>query len=399
MVPGKELSNKDDELKPMHPKDSKPPPEFSGARKDFMVWHETFTSMLRLRSPKWGQVVEWLRSKREKRLSDGQAKADYIAYAAAHGAEDKYVEENFGLFQRHLYRYLLDYTKEKARLEVLANKEPGVFETYCAILHKGFNINDERRLDIEAKVLNPRKAKTEKDIPAALQEWRADQMWLAEAGYTHSHKLLKDENGRMAATILIKMMPSDGRNSVQRHLRESLAKFKDYDELEEELHAELYRREAETDKAGGINQLGALEGIEGEKDKDAEWTEEIWQDVWSPEYGWVQALENKRPREGDDEGAQEAKVRKGDGKANKGDKGSKGKGKDGKGSKSKGKGICWQCGAADHYQRDCPKGGKGKGPVFPAAWASWRPTPSWPTPTPSQWRAWIPRQEKGGKSK
>ena len=42
MVPGKELSNKDDELKPMHPKDSKPPPEFSGARKDFMVWHETF---------------------------------------------------------------------------------------------------------------------------------------------------------------------------------------------------------------------------------------------------------------------------------------------------------------------------------------------------------------------
>ena len=52
MVPGKELSNKDDELKPMHPKDSKPPPEFSGARKDFMVWHETFTSILKLRIPK-----------------------------------------------------------------------------------------------------------------------------------------------------------------------------------------------------------------------------------------------------------------------------------------------------------------------------------------------------------
>ena len=50
-------------------------------------------------------------------------------------------------------------------------------------------------------------------------------------------------------TILIKIMPSDGRNSVQRHLRESLAKIQDYDELEEELHAELYRREVETDKA------------------------------------------------------------------------------------------------------------------------------------------------------
>ena len=82
VAPSKELGkmeNKEDELKPMHPKDSKPPPEFSGARKDFMVWHENFTSMLRLRSAKWGKVIEWLRSRREKRLADGQAKADYVA--------------------------------------------------------------------------------------------------------------------------------------------------------------------------------------------------------------------------------------------------------------------------------------------------------------------------------
>ena len=78
----------------------------------------------------------------------------------------------------------------------------------------------------------------------------------------------------MAMTILIKMMPSDGRNSVQRHLRECLAKIKDYDELEEELHAELYRREVETDNAGGITQLGALAEIEGEKDKGVDWAEE-----------------------------------------------------------------------------------------------------------------------------
>ena len=42
----------EDELKPMHPKDIKPPSEFSGARKDFMPWHESLTSMLRLRSSK-----------------------------------------------------------------------------------------------------------------------------------------------------------------------------------------------------------------------------------------------------------------------------------------------------------------------------------------------------------
>ena len=133
------------------------------------------------------------------------------------------------------------------------------------------------------------------------------------------------EKGRMANTILIKMLPSDGRNSVQRYLRENLAKFEYYDDLEEELHKELYRREAETHKTGGINQV---EEIEGEKEKDAQWTEEVWQDVWNPDYGWVQALENKRPRDGEEEGNPEAKVRNGDGKAN---KGGKGNGKDGKG--------------------------------------------------------------------
>ena len=51
------------------------------------------------------------------------------------------------------------------------------------------------------------------------------------------------------------MLPSDGRNPIQRYLREHMIKFKDYDELEEELNKELYRREAETDKAGGINQV------------------------------------------------------------------------------------------------------------------------------------------------
>ena len=63
-----------------------------------------------------------------------------------------------------------------------------------------------------------------------------------------------------------------------------------------------------------------MEEIEGEKVKVAECFEEVWQDVWSPDYGWVQALENKRPRDGEEEGNTEAKVRKGDGKANKGGK-------------------------------------------------------------------------------
>ena len=88
------------------------------------------------------------------------------------------------MFQRHLYRYLLDYTKEKARLEVLANKEPGVFETYRAMFHRGLTMSDERRLDVEARVLNPCQAKNAGDILGTLLDWRQDQTWLVEASYT-----------------------------------------------------------------------------------------------------------------------------------------------------------------------------------------------------------------------
>ena len=61
-----------------------------------------------------------------------------------------------------MYKYLLDYTKDKARIDVLANKEGGAFEAYRILVHKALGINDERALDVEAQVLNPRKAKSEK---------------------------------------------------------------------------------------------------------------------------------------------------------------------------------------------------------------------------------------------
>ena len=88
--------------------------------------------------------------------------------------------------------YLLDYTKGKARTEILSNREHLIFESYRLILHRGLHINDERRLDVEAKVLNPRQAKNDKDVPAALQERRQEQGWLIEAGYHHANTLLED---------------------------------------------------------------------------------------------------------------------------------------------------------------------------------------------------------------
>ena len=94
--------------------------------------------------------------------------------------------------------------------------------------------------------------------------------------------MLKMENGRIAKTILIKMLPSEGRNPIQRYLRENLQQYDDYDDLEEELHKELYRREAETDKPSGINQISE-DAPEDDKEKVAEeeWAETtVWSDEW-----------------------------------------------------------------------------------------------------------------------
>ena len=169
---------------------------------------------------------------------------------------DQYVLENINVFQKHLYSYLLNYTTDKARTDVLSGKEVGAFESYRTILHKNLNISEERRLDVEVRVLNPRRAKSEKDIPVTLQEWRQDQAWLVEAGFCHVHELLQKDGGRTAMTILVKMIPNESRNSLQRHLREHLSKVTNYDDLEEELHLEMYRRESEGDKESkNINQL------------------------------------------------------------------------------------------------------------------------------------------------
>ena len=92
-------SKDEDELKQLHPKDVKPPPEFGGSRKEFMPWHESFTSMLRLRSMKWTKIVSWLTTRREKRLQDDRVKADFVEYQFIR-EPDEYIEKNFELKRR-----------------------------------------------------------------------------------------------------------------------------------------------------------------------------------------------------------------------------------------------------------------------------------------------------------
>ena len=57
----------------------------------------------------------------DKRIMDATARVEY-GKRNHHG---HYIGENLGTFQKHLYRYLLDYTENKGRVDVLANKENG----------------------------------------------------------------------------------------------------------------------------------------------------------------------------------------------------------------------------------------------------------------------------------
>ena len=59
-----------------------------------------------------------------------------------------------------------------------------------------------------------------------------------------------------------KIMPSEGRNSLQRHLRKYLAKAATYDDREGKLLAELYWREGLESSAKGFNQLEQDKGHE-----------------------------------------------------------------------------------------------------------------------------------------
>ena len=111
---------------------------------------------------------------------------------------------------------------------------------------------------------------------------------------------MKQHDGKMAITILVKMMPTDGRYPLQKYFRDHLSKIASYDELE--IFAELHRREADGDKGSdskGFNQLGE-ESAQKPDDKNAddkateeEWIEKI---VWSVDWGWIQALKPSAKR-------------------------------------------------------------------------------------------------------
>ena len=85
---------KEFELKPMHSRDMKAPPDFDGSRKHFASWHESFTSMLTCRIPKWQSLIDWLKARKEKKLKDHVCE-EYKAWAISNSCVDESVVANF----------------------------------------------------------------------------------------------------------------------------------------------------------------------------------------------------------------------------------------------------------------------------------------------------------------
>ena len=215
----------------------KPPAEYDGNRKDFLSWHESFTSMLSCRSANWKKIIAFIVRLKEKRIKNIEHMKTLMLQEDDLDGVREYLEE----YRKQLYRHLMDYTKDDLKVKLMTGGVDETFETYRATVHKGLNVSDDRILQVEARVLHPREAKDEKDIHKAMQEWRYDKRWLLEAGRPDVNKNLDP----YAKTILIAMMPDDGPRSMRRYMREiqSNEKFKDYTDFEEEMWTELARRD------------------------------------------------------------------------------------------------------------------------------------------------------------
>ena len=77
--------------------------------------------------------MEWVRKRKEKRIINAMAKSEFDNSPQY----DKYISDNFEIFQKHFYSYFMDFAKDKARTDVMVGKEHGVFESYRQIMRNG----------------------------------------------------------------------------------------------------------------------------------------------------------------------------------------------------------------------------------------------------------------------
>ena len=96
-----------DMLAPLAPRDMKVMEGFDGPRKEFMSWHESFTSMLYCRSSGWRAIVSFLKARKEERIKNANiVKQGMVAVGKEKVAIQ--IEE----YKTQLYRHLQDHVKD-----------------------------------------------------------------------------------------------------------------------------------------------------------------------------------------------------------------------------------------------------------------------------------------------
>ena len=362
------LSDKqdDDKIKKMDIKELKKPEEYDSEPAAFNGWYEKFTNLLRTRDHRWGNFIKMMEAQGDKRITD------VVSLKASITAEYPETANKLEEFSEQLYSYLLNYTKGSLYAKVTKMQERGTLENFRDIIYKGKHLSKSKVCSLNSKILEPKRALSEKDVDKSLTEWKYDQQQLLDL----KQPPLSDD---MQKTILMKIVPE----SYLKHMRENYSKHDTYFAFEQEYFNEVADRANAAPGKSPEKSLGALETPQETEHEEIQ--------VYSPEWDcWICGLAPKRARTGErDEDVDMTPTAPAP---------QPGKGLKGKGGKGKGRTVqCWGCGGP-HYQSECPLG-PGGGPTK-AAWKSWQP-PANPfvPPSASTWSSWFPKGGKGGKGK
>ena len=364
----------DNPLRPLDVKDMKKPSEFDGDAIEFPSWHERFKSLLVTRDHRWKELFAAIEGRLTQRIESVEKFRMEIL------GEYPKVATKLLAFSEQLYSYLMSYSKGTLYSRIIKAKAKGILEVYRDIVHEGKHLSKGRVVTLNATILEPKRAKDEKEVKSNLAEWKHQRQQLLDLGQPELPEDLRK-------TIFMKIVP----DAYLKHMREQYGKVSTCYEFEQEFFGEAAdRANAGALRGDGHKHIGALETTEANAEEEYE---EV--NVWSCEWNqYVCGLMPKRQRtdggpSGDVDMAQANRS------PQKGNKGGAGKGK--QGQKDKKEVQCWSCGGP-HFQRNCPHAAANPTPI-PAAWSSWGRALSnqFPGPGTQQWNAWIPKGKGKGK--